>query len=109
MKCPQCGKTHDKSHPHFKEVSKLADKGFPTHSKGYKAAHREANKAEKKQFGKKKFEELEKYVRKSGKHELIGKNTKTGKIEVEKKIPKRLQNEIAYHEKTENKILRKKK
>ncbi len=108
MKC-NCGKSHDKDHPHFKRTKKLTDSGFPTHSSGYPNAHREANKAEKKKFGKKAFNALEHYVKGAKNHELIGKNTKSGKIEVEKKIPRRFKDEIAFHEKVENKILRKKK
>ncbi len=109
MKCKTCGKSHEKSHSHFNVEPRLSDKGFPTHSKGYKAAHREANKEEKAKFGEKPFKELEKYVQKAKKHELIGKNTKSGKIEVESKIPRALRSEVALHEKVENKALRKKK
>jgi len=47
--------------------------------------------------------------KKAGNHELIGKNTKSGKIEVEKKVPKALREEVAFHEKIENKILWRKK
>ncbi len=108
MKCKECGKKH-LSENHYQLLSKLLDKGFPTHSKDYKNAHRKANKAEEKKFGKKSFKALEKIDRKVGKHELVGKNLKSGKIEVSKKVPKKLRKEVAFHEETENKILRKRK
>ena len=81
-KCPQCHKEHNGSHPHFKIESKLTDSGFPKHSSGYQQAHRKANQAEEKKFGKESFKKLEKIDREVGKHELIGKNLKSGKIEV---------------------------
>lgn len=107
MKCKTCGKNHARNDPHIKE--KLTDEGFPTHSPRYKSAHRDANRAEKKKFGKKAFKELEKIDRKLSKHELAGKNLKSGKIEVSKKVPKKFRKEVVFHEEVENKILRKKK
>ena len=105
MKCPTCGKSHGKGTPHI--ISKLTDKGFPTHSKKYPSAHEQADKAEKKKFPKG-YSKLEKLDKQVGRHELVGKNTKTGKIEVSSKVPKSLRKEVAFHEKVENKILRKK-
>ena len=94
-------------HNHFQVKSTLDDKGFPTHSKRYLSAHHEANKEEEKKFGKKAFKKLEEIDRKVGKHELVGKNLKSGKIEVSKKVPKPLRKEVAFHEKVENRKLRK--
>jgi hypothetical protein len=109
MKCKICGAKHANTHPHYKLVRELTSKGFPTHSADYAQAHRKANKAEEKQFGKRAFNKLEKYVKGSSKHELIGKNLKSGKLEVSKKVPKKMREEVAYHEEVENKILRKRK
>jgi hypothetical protein len=109
MKCKLCGKSHEKGTPHWQTISKLTDKGFPLNTRGYKEAHREANKAEKKKFGKKAFNEMKKVDSKLHSHELAGKNSKTGKIEVSKKVPSKYRKEVAYHEEVENKILRKKK
>lgn len=109
MKCSKCGQNHEKNHRHFKVLSNLSDKGFPTHEKGYQSAHRKANKEEKKKFGKEAFDNLEKIDRKLPTKVLAGKNTKSGKIEVSKKIPLKFRPEVAYHEKIENKALRKKK
>lgn len=106
MKCPTCGKQHGKDHPHI--VSGITDKGFPTHSKGYASAHEQADKAEKKKYPKG-YPKLKKLDQEVGKHELIGKNSKSGKIEVSKKVPKSLRKEVAFHEEVENKILRKNK
>ena len=104
-----CSKNHADSHPHFSLKNKISDKGFPTHSPKYAEAHRKANKAEEKKFGKKSFKELEKIDRKVSKHELVGKNSKTGKLEVSKKVPPKYRGEVAYHEKKENGFLKKKK
>lgn len=107
-KCPKCGGNHDSSQHSYKVASRLSDKSFPTHAKGYKEAHEKANKAEEKKFGKENFKKLEKIDRRVSKHELVGKNLKSGKIEVSRKVPKDLRKEVAFHEKVENKILRKK-
>lgn len=110
MKCKVCGKTHDKAdHPHYRLVSSLNDSGFPTHSRDYDSAHRKANKAEKEQFGTRSFKAMEKVDSRLKKHELAGKNLKSGKIEVSEKVPKKLRAEVALHEAVESKALRKKK
>lgn len=102
--CDQCGKDHSDEHPHI--IKSLSDQGFPTHDPSYHKAHIQANIAEQKRFGKKSFHELEKLDRKFGKHELAGKNLPSGKIEVSKKVPKKYREEVEYHEKIENKNLR---
>jgi hypothetical protein len=90
-------------------ANELNDKGFPEHpKKAYEKSHKKADAAEKKKYPKG-YEELKKIDRKLGKNELIGKNTKSGKIEVSKKAPRNLRPEIAMHERTENKLLRKKR
>lgn len=83
-----------------KIVKKLSDKGFPIHSNEYQSAHKKANVAEKKKFPKG-YSKLKKVEKSLDKHELMGKNTKSGKIEVEKKF-KPYSKEIAYHEKIEH-------
>jgi len=88
----------------IKLVKKLSDKGYPYHSKNYREAHSEADKAEKKKFPKG-YEKLKKSEKKLGKNELMGTNKKSGKIEVEKKFSKN-KKEIAYHEKMEHKALK---
>lgn len=110
MKCKVCGKTHDKpDHPHYRLVSSLHDSGFPTHSDRYGNAHEKANRAEKAQFGSKSYDALGRVDKGLKKHELAGKNLKSGKIEVSKKVPKKLRDEVAFHEGIESKALRKKK
>jgi hypothetical protein len=86
-------------------VNKLSDNGYPTSSRNYKTAHSEADNAEKKKYpsGYNKLKHAEK---KLGKHELMGKNTKSGKIEVEKKY-KNYKEEISYHERKEHYALKK--
>lgn len=109
MSCRHCGRTH-KTGNHFKLAEKLTDKGFPTHpKKAYRTAHEEASKKEKMKFPRKDYDTLKKMDYNSPKGELLGKNTKKGKIEVSKKVPAKLRKEVAFHEKTENKILRSRK
>lgn len=83
-KCSKCGKSHSEK---YHLANRLDDKGFPTHSAGYDAAHKKASKAEKKRFpeGFKKMERIDRSMGQKG--ELAGKNTKAGKIEVSKKVP----------------------
>lgn|SRR5574338_1244863 len=103
MKCSKCGKNHHESY-HLK--SSIKDKGYPT-SEGsrYERAHASANKAEKNRFPRG-FEELKALDISLGKkHELAGKSTKAGKIEVSKKVPKNLRSEVKFHEKVESKAL----
>lgn len=80
----------------------IKKKGFPLTDKKYKTSHEEADIAEKKKYPKG-YKELKNIDEKISKNQLIGKNTKTGKIEVSKKVPKKLRNEVAFHEKVENK------
>ena len=91
----------------YKVVKKLKEKGFPTSSKHYPEAHEEADKKEKKKFGKG-YKSMKKVDDKLDKGELAGKNFKSGKLEVSSKVPKKYRKEVAYHEEVENKILRKK-
>jgi hypothetical protein len=107
MACKHCGKGH-KTSEHLKPS--IPDKGFPTsEGKIYQRAHEAANKAEKKKYPKG-FQQLKKLDQELGhKHELAGKNTKTGKIEVSKKVPPKLRAEVKYHEKVESKELKKRR
>lgn len=107
--CKKCGEKHGTNQHHYCVVHSLDDSGFPTHSKNYPRAHRLANKAEKKAFGSKAFKEMEKIDAKLKKGELSGKNTKSGKLFVSSKVPKKFREEVAFHEMVENKSLRRKK
>lgn len=107
--CKICGENHStQTHPSYKVVQKLNDKKFPTHSKHYPTAHEEADKIEKKMFGSKQYNSLKDIASELHKHELMGKNKKNGKIEISQKVPKKYRQEVAFHEKVENIILRKK-
>lgn len=85
-------------------LSKLSDHGYPISSKNYHEAHAEADIAEKKKYpnGYQKLKKMQKHL---GKHELMGKNTKKGKIEVEGRF-RNYKDEIAYHERVESKTLK---
>ena len=108
MICKHCGKDHPPKTPHFEVKKTLKDEGFPTHpKKPYEKAHKKANEVEKKTFPNG-YAKMKTVDAKLGKHELAGKNLKSGKIEVSEKVPKSLRKEVAVHEKVENKLLRKK-
>jgi hypothetical protein len=110
MKCKICGEDHEKSNDlQYCVVRDLHDSGYPTHSRGYNRAHAKANIAEKAAFGNTSYNAMKKVDAGLKKHELAGKNTKTGKIEVSKKVPKKYRAEVALHEAVESKVLRKKK
>jgi len=104
--CLHCGMPHD---PRVHTEKYIKDAGFPTHDRNYKTAHEEATKAEKKSFPRKDYDKLKKMDQTIGRNELIGKNTKSGQIEISKKVPNKLRKEVEFHEKTENKILLKDK
>ena len=88
---------------------KIKDKGFPTdQGKSYRSAHEQADIKEKAAYSNG-YAAMKKIDAELPKGELAGKNTKSGKIEVSAKVPRSLRREVAFHEKTENKILRKKK
>ncbi|MDE2024874.1 MAG: hypothetical protein KGJ07_00095 [Patescibacteria group bacterium] len=84
---------------------RLTDKGFPTHSKFYNSAHEEASKAEKAKFPTG-YNHLKDMDRRVSKHELLGKNLKSGKIEVSQKVPPKYRREVAFHEQVENKAIK---
>ena len=104
-KCKHCGGIHPSTYHTEKYIK---DEGFPTHDKRYAEAHEAADKAEKKKYPTG-YEKLKKIVRKTSKGQLLGKSTKSGAVDVSEKVPKKLRPEVAYHEKVENKSLRKKK
>lgn len=52
------------------------------------------------------FQKLKKLDKKVPQGTLIGKNTKSGKVEVSRVVPKIDRDEVAYHEKTENKAIK---
>lgn len=104
-KCKKCGEDHDISY-HLKD--KIAHGGYPRSQKSYKSAHNEADKKEKAAYPKG-YEKMKRIDAKLPEKQDSGTNTKSGKIEVSKKVPKNLRKEVAYHEKVENKILRKKR
>jgi len=89
----------------FKLVNEIKKKGFPTSSKKYTYAHRKADEDEKKKYPKG-YEKMKKIDNKLKKGELAGKNFKSGKIEVSKKVPIKFRKEVAFHERRENKEIK---
>lgn len=93
----------------YKLVPKIKRKGYPTSSKKYKQAHKLADKAELKKYGKKKWDAVERIAERLPAGELAGKHTKRGKIIVSKKVPKKYRGQVAYHEQVEHVIMKRKK
>lgn len=89
----------------FKLVDEIKKKGFPTSSKKYPYAHRKADESEKKKYPKG-YKEMKKVDNKLKVRELAGKNLKSGKIEVSKKVPRKFRKEVAFHEMRENKEIK---
>lgn len=81
----------------YKVVDKIKKKGYPTSSKHYKSAHEQADVAEKKKYPSG-YEKMKSVDEKLKDDELAGKHSKSGKIEVSKKVPPKQRNEVAYHE-----------
>lgn len=86
----------------FKVVKSIKREGYPTSQKDYSEAHSEASNAEKKKYPKG-YQESKKIDKKVSKDTLIGTHSKSGKIEVSKIVPNKLRNEVAFHEKEEQK------
>ena len=82
-------------------------KGYPVTSNSFSGANSEADVQEKRKYPQG-YAKLKKIDKKLPKGQILGHHTKKGKIEVSKKVPKKLRNEVAYHEKVEHKIMKKK-
>jgi hypothetical protein len=81
----------------IKVVSKIKKKGYPTAEKDYATSHEKADKVEKKTYPKG-YKKMQKVDDKIPKGELAGTHSKKGKIEISKKVPKKLRKEVATHE-----------
>lgn len=92
-------------HEKYKVVKTIKRKGYPVSQKVYAEAHSEASDAEKKKFPKG-YKELKKVDKSTKMGNLIGKNTKSGKIEVSKVVKPKLRKEVAYHEEYEHKAIK---
>lgn len=105
-RCPHCGMNHPGNfHTEKYELKdRIPDKGFPTSSKRYPESHEKADKEEKKKYPNG-YNSLKSLVKKTPHGELLGKSTRTGRVEVSDKVPRKLREEVAFHEKTENKDL----
>lgn len=90
----------------YKLVKRIKAIGWPISSKKWRGAHQAANKAEKKKYGKQ-YKALKKIAKKLPKGELLGSHTKSGKIKVSAKVPKRLRKSVAYHELIEHRLMTK--
>lgn len=94
-------------------VKRIKRSGWPVFtksgkvSKKWEKAHPAANKAVLKAMGSKVAKAVNKI--KVPKTELLGSHTKSGKIIISKRVPKKLRGAIVYHEKVEHRLMTKKK
>lgn len=92
---------------------RIKDTGWPVHtksghvSKRWEKAHPAANKAAKRKFGSKAAKEIATIVKRTPKGELLGKHTRSGKIIISSRVPKRLRPAIVLHERTEHRLMSK--
>lgn len=85
--------------PVTKIKPKVTNKGYPINNRCYRGAHQKANKAEKEQYGKQRFNKLNTLINELiPKGELAGKHTKQGTIILSSKIPKKYRNQVKFHE-----------
>ena len=86
--------------------------GWPVFTKSgkvsmkWKKAHQAANRATLKKFGSKVAKAINKI--KVPKNELLGSHTRTGKIKISSRVPKKLRPAIRHHEKIEHRLMKKK-
>jgi hypothetical protein len=81
----------------------ISSRGYPVSSKKYPEAHRKADKAELKEYGTKRWDEVEKVAEDVPEKELAGSHN--DKLIVSKKVPERLRGQVLYHEKKEKEIM----
>lgn len=93
----------------YKLVKRIKRKGWPTTSSKWRKSHQEANRSERKRFGKRAFKAVQKVVKRMPATELLGTHTKKGKIRVSARVPKKYRPQIAYHERVEHRLMTKKK
>lgn len=85
--------------PKIKIIDKILDKGYPITNKCYPQAHKQADKAEIKHYGKHKFNKLNKIINQTiPEGELARKHTKQGIIQLSSKIPQKYRNQVKFHE-----------
>lgn len=89
-----------------KEKLKVS-KGYPVTEKSFSKANSVADIKEKKKYPKG-YEKLKKLIKKIPKTEILGHQTKKGKVTVSKRVPKKLRSEVAFHEVVEHKEMNKK-
>lgn len=82
---------------------KISSDGYPGTSPSYPRAHKSADKRELTEYGKKRWDMVERVAEKMKKGELAGSHN--GKIKVSKKVPEHLRGQVLYHEKEEKKIM----
>jgi hypothetical protein len=87
----------------YKVVKSIPETGYPTSAPSYHDAHMDANDAEKRVYGKKAFKKTLATDKKLLPHEQAATHTKSGRIKISNKIPKKERPEYALHEYVEYK------
>lgn len=94
-------------------VKRIRRSGWPVFtpsgkvSKKWEKSHQSANKAVLKRFGSKVAKKVNKI--KVPRSELLGSHTKSGKISISKRVPKKLRPAIELHERIEHRLMKKRK
>jgi hypothetical protein len=81
----------------------ISSKGYPVSSPNYPEAHRKADKEELKEYGTKRWDEVERIAESLPEQELAGSHN--GKLIVSKKVPKELRGQVLYHEMKEKELM----
>lgn len=89
----------------FRIKTSIKNKGWPTDSSRYRTAHSSANRAEKKEFGKRAFNAVQKIANRLPPDELMGTHTRSGRISVSKSVPGKYRCQVAYHEQIEHRTM----
>lgn len=84
-------------------MDRIPAEGYPVTSPDYPEAHKTADKAELSEYGKFRWDQVERVGEKIPKGELAGSHN--GHIVVSKKVPEDLRGQVLYHEKQEKAIM----
>lgn len=82
----------------------ISSNGYPVNSPDYPAAHKTADKRELSEYGKARWDKVERLAVNTPRGELMG--THNGTISVSKKVPEKYRGQVLYHEKQEAEIMK---
>lgn len=83
---------------------RISASGYPITSPDYSRAHKTADKRELSEYGRKRWDEVERIGRNIPKGELAGSHN--GKIVVSERVPEEYRGQVLYHERKEKELMR---